>query len=133
VKIAFLIKGQGIGQLVFVEIQEDRRKMFACQGLEVRQIHHVRGKDGVIERKIPDFIHKIQGRPTHAPFPEPGRQGFKGDVMAGTGFKSQGKVLMGTAEKRLKKEDFHFFINVSIRVKEDDEPGDIAGLKILAK
>ena len=109
-EIAFFIHSQGIGQLVFMEIQEDGRTFLSGKGLEISKIHHIRNHNGIIDGKIFDLIHKIKGSPPHPPFPEPGRKRDKGDIVAGVGLKTQGKVFVGAAEKRFEKQNFHAFL-----------------------
>jgi hypothetical protein len=99
--------GHGVGQLIFMEIDQQGGMAGREQGPHIGQTEHV-GRHNQVDilkrRKAPGHL---QRGAAHTPFPEAVGKGDQFDPVARVALKSLGKGAMGASEKGFQKEDPH--------------------------
>lgn len=80
--ISLFPRGKGVGKLIFMEIEEDRRAGFPPQSFQVGGAHQGGGNYQVIHGWVGNLPGKLEGGTPHSPFPEPRREGVQGDGVA---------------------------------------------------
>ncbi|VTR63989.1 hypothetical protein DESC_120081 [Desulfosarcina cetonica] len=106
-QIHLLTRGQRVGQLIFVEVNQRRRSPAGVQGGKIGQAHHAAGDDAVEAGQIVEGLPEMKGRPAHAPLPEAGRQRDHVNVVVRMGGQPLGEIPMGAAVKRFKEKEAH--------------------------